>query len=552
MGILSRTETCYVYQDTSRDKGASLGLTVSTHPDTVRPGHYTFFTSQRVRGREEPVLNPYAVLPLFHEADSSVGLDLLDLWLNYEESLATGCDIEFPAPAGLSYLPYQRAGIAYAMKRQHTLIGDEPGLGKTIQALGFCNAIDAPRVLIICPASVRLQWAAEVMKWRLRPSFIHARGETRIHVILSRASGVDTSAGVTIASYQQASAPGIGDRLAQLPWDVVVLDEAHYLKNYDAHRTKRILGSWGETGDSTLYPGLVQGDARVLALTGTPLPNRPRECYTLARALDWASIDGMSEESFKYRFNNTITFQSGFRLETTERLLELQARLRSRFMVRRAKDAVLDDLPAKQYELAYLEPTGAIKKVLRAERMLNLDINALHAGDAELQGAIATVRKEMGRAKVPGALAHILMLLDGGVDKLVAFAYHTDVIAYLRKQLGKACAVIQGSTSAVAREAAKVRFQNDPECRVFIGQLTAAGTGVDGLQRVCSHAVFVEASWTPGENEQCVDRLHRIGQKAGVICQFLVAPESLDERILGASIGKAQVVNVALDASLTA
>jgi len=550
MGTLTRAPTCYVYRDTARERGEALGLTLSTHPDAVSPGEYTFYTSDRVRGKTVPTLNPYAVLPLYREADDTAAIDLLDMWLNYEESLGTSCSVEYPAPPGLAYLPYQRAGIAYALKRPHVLIGDEPGLGKTIQAIGVANAVDAKRILVVCPASVRLQWAAEVARWRLRPSSLLASGERRIHTVLASRDGIDPAAGVTIASYQFAASPGYAEALAKLHWDLVVFDEAHYLKNYSANRTRKLLGSWG--GDYEERPGVVQNAERILALTGTPLPNRPRECYTLARALDWDAIGQMSEDHFMRRFNPTTTLSNGFRLETTERLLELQARLRSRFMVRRAKAAVLQDLPDKRYELAFIEPDGAVRKVLKAERMLNLDPEMIHTSDPALQGAIATVRREMGRAKAPGVKAHIDMLLDGGLTKLVVFAYHTEVIRYLMDQYEKAAVVIHGGTSPVAREAAKARFQDDPECKIFIGQLTAAGTGVDGLQNVCSHAVFAEASWVPGENEQCIDRLHRIGQRSGVIGQFLVAPGSLDERILGSAIGKARTIHSALDADMTA
>lgn len=541
MGTLTRAPSCYVYTDNQRTRGEELGLTLSTAPGAQGVNRYTFFTSRLHRGQPTPAVNPFAVLPLFEEADPAAAVELIDHWLAYEESLASDSAAEWPAPDGCEYLPFQRAGIGYAMRRRHCLIGDEPGLGKTIQAIGVANAMEAERILVVCPASVRLQWAAAVEKWRCRPG--------RVYPILKSGDGLDERADVVITSYNLASSAGIGDAIARLRWDLVVFDEAHYLKSYDATRTRRLLGDYDGK-----FRGLVADAGRVLALTGTPLPNRPRECYTLARALDWDSIDRMSEEAFQNRYNPIVTMPNGFRMEWTGHELELQARLRCNFMVRRAKAAVQKDLPEKVYELAYIEPDGAVKKALRAEKMLNIDTENLAAiaGDAEVMGQIATVRRMMGDAKVPGVVAHLNMLLDGGVTKLVVFAYHTSVIAALREAFGPAAVVIQGATGAGAREAAKQRFQDDPDCRIFIGQLTAAGTGVDGLQNVCSHAVFAEASWTPGENEQCVDRLHRIGQRSAVVAQFLVAPGSLDARILGSAITKATVINKALDAHLKA
>lgn len=541
MGTLSLAPSCFVYVDNKKDKGEELGLTLSTAPGAQALGKYTFFTSRTRRGQQVPDMNPFAVLPLFHEADPEASVALLDHWLAYEESAGTDSPDHFPAPAGRTYLPYQRAGIAYALRRPHTLFGDEPGLGKTVQAIGVCNATDARRILVVCPASVRLQWAAEMERWRVRRSGY----DNWLYPILQSRDGFDRSAEVVITSYQLAQTAGLGAALRSVEWDVVIYDEAHYLKNYNAARTKRLLGTW-DGGDRGIPA------RRILALTGTPLPNRPRECYTLARALDWDSISRMSEDEFNGRYNPTVVMPNGFRLEWTGHLLELQARLRTRFMVRRAKADVLKDLPEKVYELAYIDPDGEVKKALRAEKLLAIDPENLNTGDAELMGHISQVRRQMGVAKAPGVIAHVNMLLDGGAPKVVVFAYHTEVIRLLLEAYGPAAVCIQGATGAAAREHAKRRFQDDPECQVFIGQLTAAGTGVDGLQNVCSHAVFAEASWTPGENEQCVDRLHRIGQRSSVVAQFLVAPGSLDERILGSAIRKAGSINKALDQSLAA
>ena len=140
------------------------------------------------------------------------------------------------------------------------------------------------------------------------------------------------------------------------------------------------------------------------------------------------------------------------------------------------------------------------------------------------------------------------MLLSGGVEKVVVFAHHRSVMAALTEKLARFGVVsIGGGTTPLQRAHAVASFQNEPGVRVFLGQLQAAGVGIDGLQTVASHVVFAEASWTPGENEQCVDRLHRHGQYSGVLAQFLVAPGSLDERILGTAIRKHHVIHDVLD-----
>lgn len=366
--------------------------------------------------------------------------------------------------------------------------------------------------------------------------------------VLKSGDGVHPYAHYVIVSYDIAR-DSLWATLREYEWDMLVIDEAHYLKTVDSGRTRAIFGGGeGKFKDG----GIADKAAQVVALTGTPLPNRPRECYTLARALDWGSIDWMSYPTFKDRFNpGGRDPDSGRVWEYTGRLPELNARLRCNFMVRRAKLDVLKDLPPKRYELAYVETTGAISLAMQAERMLDIDPDTLLAsGPKTIDGAISTVRRLMGEAMAPQAATHCDMLLDGGVEKLVVFAWHRNVMDTIEAALAQWGVVrIDGSTSPRGRHEIIERFRHEAKTRVFLGQMQAAGTGIDGLQDVASHAVFAEASWVPGENEQCVDRLHRIGQSGHVLAQFLVASGSLSERILGRAIEKAQITHKALDAA---
>jgi SWI/SNF-related matrix-associated actin-dependent regulator 1 of chromatin subfamily A len=189
--------------------------------------------------------------------------------------------------------------------------------------------------------------------------------------------------------------------------------------------------------------------------------------------------------------------------------------------------------------------------VLAGENLLGIDPLQFDGSDAELKGQIATLRREMGEAKVPLALEHIERVLSGGTDKLVVFAWHKSVIQGLAEapSLSKynPVTVMGGATDGQKHER-KRQFIEDPDCKLFVGNIMACGTGVDGLQQVCNTAVFAEASWVPGDNDQAVDRLWRMGQGTNVLAQFLVAPESMDERVLGSAINKAENTHAALDA----
>lgn len=517
----------------ARRLAQEAGLALS-RPASANRGYPVYITTE-----------PYAVLHLWEYADNDATALLANLRMAWESSGRNSVDDEsrlaIPAPPGRVPLPYQAAGVQYAKDRPHVLFGDEPGLGKTIEAILLANLNNAKRVLVICPAAIRLNWQREVRNWSTIP-------DVTTYPVLKASDGIHPYANYVMVSYEIAR-DSLWAVLREYEWDMLVIDEAHYLKSPDAARTQAIFGGGhGKFKDG----GIAEKARQIVALTGTPLPNRPRECYTLARALAWDSIDWMSYATFKERFNpGGRDFETGRGWEYTGRLPELNARLRCNFMVRRAKADVLKDLPPKRYELAYVETTGAISLAVAAEKMLDIDPDTLLAsGPKSIDGAISTVRRLMGEAMAPQAAIHCDLLLDGGVEKLVVFAWHRNVMDTLEKALAQYGVVrIDGSTSPRTRHEAIERFRHEPKTRVFLGQMQAAGTGIDGLQDVASHAVFAEASWVPGENEQCVDRLHRIGQAGSVLAQFLVAAGSLSERILGRAIEKAQITHKALDAA---
>lgn len=536
---LNQDGSAFVYDTSDRRKAEAMGLTMWS--GDCRPGRYTYFTSRYHGSSPIADFNPYQVLSLFHEADDRAKVALMDAYITYTESFAESSAREFPAAAGLSYAPYQNAAIHYGLKRDNVLLGDEPGLGKTVEALGLARQRGAERLLIVVPAAVRLQWEREVRRWYPELS--------KTRVMLKTSDGYEPDASATILSYNALQNRSLLDELMKDRWDNLILDEAHYLKNHEAKRTKYVLGGWTASAE-----GLASRASTITALTGTPLPNRPKEIYPLARALDFSSIAEMSHQAFLNRFNPSFRTKAGFPIEKTINLEELQARLRSHFMIRRAKDSVLKDLPPEQYELTLIEPNGDIKRVLKAERLLDIDPNdpgTFLDEDGNIDGAIATVRREMGEAKIPRIVEHARGVIEGGVEKVVVFVYHRDVLAQVAEQLDDLGVTrIFGGQTPLARDRSRQQFVEDPDTHILVGQLLAAGTGIDGLQHVCDRVVFGEADWVPGNNEQCVDRLHRYGQKGHVLAEFLVAPGSLDERILGSAIRKMHDQNVALDKRL--
>ena len=260
------------------------------------------------------------------------------------KSHATDAEVEIPVPDGLAYLPYQRGGIAFALDRlragKGTLIGDEMGLGKTIQAIGVING-DAKihRVLVICPATAKINWYRELRKWLTRKLSVGIADP-----------GVFPTTDVVVINF---------DILHKFPkwmeffWDLVVVDEAHYLRNPNARRTQIVVGytptkKMQKKGEKIVPP---MNARRKLCLTGTPIPNKPVELWPLLNWLDkdtWGNFWRYAKRYCDARQNGF-----GYDFDGASNLDELKRELRSSVMVRRLKADVLTELPPKRNSTYY-------------------------------------------------------------------------------------------------------------------------------------------------------------------------------------------------------
>jgi SWI/SNF-related matrix-associated actin-dependent regulator 1 of chromatin subfamily A len=472
-------------------------------------------------------------------------------------SRASTADIAVPAPQGLSYLGYQLAGVAYAQARQDTLIADEMGLGKTIQALGVVN-IDKSisNVLVICPASLKLNWSREAKKWLTRP------------LRVSIANGAFPAAGgFVIINYEQVSK--YRAQIDAIAWGLLIVDEAHYVKNSKADRTAHVLGRWNQDPKKAINPIRAR---RRLFLTGTPILNRPIELWTLVHALDRKGL-GANWKSFAQRYCAGYQGRYGWTTDGASHLDELQAKLRSSIMIRRMKADVLTELPPKRRSVIAFEPLSEAEKAAIAheaktvvdteERLIALrarvdearmwaDPGAYKRAVAELNQAqfaafteTSAVRHEVALAKVPQVVAHLKNCLDSE-DKIVVMAHHHDVIDEIAAALAEFGVVtFDGRQTLKARDESVARFQNDQSVRVFVGGIMAAGVGI--TLTASAHVVFAELDWVPGNLAQAEDRCHRIGQVDSVLVQHLVLDGSLDARMAQLLVEKMDVITAAVD-----
>lgn len=477
---------------------------------------------------------------------------------NLEASKATDSSISIPSPEGLEYLPFQKAGIAYALQRENTLIGDEMGLGKTIQAIGVINSTDPKTVLVVCPASLRLNWRNELDKWLTKSRPIY---------IVNSKDPIPADAEIVIVNYDRLDVAGLMDR----NWDLLIVDECHKCKNPKALRTQRVLGSWDKK-NKVRIPGLVDRSARKVFLTGTPVLNKPIELFPLVSTLDPKTFGNFWY--FAKRYCGAYQGSYGWNMDGATNLEELQSKLRQSIMVRRLKSEVLTELPPKRRSVVVLPTNGASNAVQAEndawsaqEESLNAvrdevdlawasgDESAYKAAIEKLHKAasvafeeISKVRHATALAKVEAFTTYVEDALEN-TEKVIVFAHHKDVVAKLMEALKEYGPVkMTGTEGMEERQNAVDSFQNDPKVRVIIGTIGAMGVG--WTLTASSTVLFAELDWVPANVTQAEDRAHRIGQTASVNIFHVVLDGSLDQRMAEVLIAKQDMADRALDKGL--
>ena len=453
-------------------------------------------------------------------------------------SSAQAADIEVPAPEGLAYLPFQRAGIAYALGRPSTLIADEMGLGKTVEAIGLINASASIRsVLVVCPASLKINWLRELERWLTRSMTVEI------------ASGEAPEADILITNYEQLH------KLPPVSVDLLIVDEAHFLKNPLARRTK-LVSAWAKAAK------------RRVLMTGSPILNRPIELHPLLEMLapgEWPFFP------YAKTYCNAHEGSWGWDFSGASNLGDLQRKLRSTLMVRRLKADVLAELPAKRRQIVPLsgrQYAAILKAEAEAQTRIDTDIDDLElardlaeavedkaaynkavkrlkARQAIAFSEMSLVRHASALAKAPAVADHVEGLLES-VPKVVVMAHHHDVVDLLVARLGAYGVVsLTGRDAQAKRQDAVDRFQTDASVRVFIGSIQAAGVGL--TLTAASLVVFAELDWVPGNMSQAEDRVHRIGQTDSVLIQHIVIDGSIDATMAHTLVAKQAVIDAALD-----
>ncbi|HEX5225916.1 MAG TPA: DEAD/DEAH box helicase, partial [Solirubrobacteraceae bacterium] len=416
--------------------------------------------------------------------------------------------------------PFQRAGVAYALERRRAFLADEQGLGKTVQALAALEADRAFPAVVVCPASLKLNWLREIARWLPHRSVRALSGRA--------AAAAGEPAEITVANYDIVAPRG--DELAALAPRALVLDESHYCKNAHAKRTQA----------ATRLAAAVRGDGLVLALTGTPVVNRPDELIPQLRIL------GRLQE-----FGSGAQF--GERFRGPDAHVRLHWHLRARCLARRLKADVLPQLPAKSRSVVPLELDNeaeyrlAERDVVAWLQSQPLDLRELDARVAAALRAERLVRLNAlkllaARGKLRGALAWVHDFLASG-ERLVLFARHREVQRRVLEHFPAALHIL-GADSHAARDRALHDFQ-ESDHQLIVCSIDVAGQGLTLTS--ASNVAFLELDWTPAKHDQAEDRCHRIGQRDSVNAYYLLAAQTVDETIATLLERKRAVIGAVTD-----
>lgn len=423
--------------------------------------------------------------------------------------------------------PYQREGIAYGLDKKRLIIGDEPGLGKTLQSIGVIDTAAAYPCLVICPSSLKINWQREFQKFTDKAALVLADHVRSTWPYLLR-MGVYQ---VAICNYESLrkffvwdvkARPGHSFRLQDVVFHPcirefrsVIIDESHRVKDPAAQQT-------------IFTKGIASGKEYVLLLTGTPVVNRPDDLLSQLSIMDRLQD-----------FGGATRFRADFCVDPKDKkakprvsLSVLSERLYSRCLIRREKAKVLPQLPDKTRVDLYVDINNQNEYAMAENDLAEYLRQYTEATDREIRRKMRmealvrfmTLRQLATVGKLAQAIDFIRVFLSSG-KKLIVFCSLHEVVDVLAQAFPSAVTVT-GRDSAAAKQASVDAFQGCPSTTLIICSIKAAGVGL--TLTASSDVAFLELPWTYADCCQCEDRAHRIGQKDNVTCYYLLGRSTID------------------------
>jgi SNF2 family DNA or RNA helicase len=467
--------------------------------------------------------------------------------INPELTALSGAhDFDLDFDLALPLLPYQRAGVAYALRQRRVILGDEMGLGKTPQLIAIAVKAheEGLRTLVVVPPSLRENWRREIAKFTDKALTVEVIDGSKPYPLSN--ADVIVIGDATVTHWASA--------LDRVGFGALLVDEAHRFKSVKAKRTLGLQG---------IARGIPANGYVVLA-SGTPAINRPVELVSLLDTIGTLTTVFGSAGSFKWNYCDPIKNNFGWTFNGSTNSAELHEKLRGTCYIRRRKEDVLKELPAKRRaQLAVSLGDGELREYLRIEAdFLSWVFDkggreaVLRVSRAEVITKLTALRQEIGKVKVKHALEHIESIIDTD-QPVVVFAHHKAVISEIVSECEKRSVtdprwnvvkVVGGLTDADKQKAVD-DFQNG-RANIFVGNYQSAGVGLT-LTRA-NQWVSVELPWTPAELSQAEDRCHRISQTESVTAWHITGArtngvETIDDRLFNLLNAKQTVLSAVLD-----
>ena len=435
--------------------------------------------------------------------------------------------LEVPHNMTLEPYEYQKEGIAYALQKKRCIMGDEPGLGKTAQAIGTMTASGAWPALVICPASLKVNWQREFKKfgdvqavilsddnrlnWQQFWKIKNQKGEPLAKVFITNYESLKKYFVKRIKSQQRFTLRSVEfDERINL-FRSVIIDESHKCKS-------------SKTQQSKFVQGIAKGKEFVLELTGTPVVNNNVDLVQQLNIMErLEDFGGYTKFMERYCAGDN----------KSSHLKELNYYLNKFCFFRRQKKDVLKWLPDKTRSYLVVDIENR-KEYNEAKRDVIQYLREFKkADDDKIQRAIrGAVMVKMGilkqissKGKIKAAIDIIHNTIDGG-EKLIVFCFLKQVVSELKEEFPKAVTVT-GDDDDRAKQRSVDAFQQDQKTKLIILNYRSGGTGL--TLTAASNVLFIEFPWTYSDCCQAEDRAHRNGQKNAVTCTYLLGKETIDE-----------------------
>lgn len=406
------------------------------------------------------------------------------------------------------------------------LLASEMGLGKTLEALTWLKQNPKLRpAIVVCPASLKWVWEAEAsLHFGMRSEILNGQKSPK--------KGLSSKHPLLIINYEILQY--WLEYLQALSPQVLLLDEAHFIKSLTAKRTKAVIK-------------LAKTIPHIIGISGTPLTNRPNELWTIIHLIRPDIFTSLW--TYRWRYCKPVRMPWGWQYKGASNLKELHRKLKTLMMIRNLKKDVLKELPEKTRQIIPLEIDSTeydevLNNFIRwlTKKSADKVVKAKRAERLVQMGYLKRLAAELKMDKVLDWIDNFLEESDG---KIVLGAIHKKIITQLHSKYKNISVVVDGSVTGKKRKIAIQTFQKNKRIRIFIGSIQAAGVGI--TLTAASTLALIEMPWMPSEVTQFEDRIHRIGQKKAAMIYYLIAKGTLEEDLCKILQKKQTILSATLD-----